>query len=106
MKRKYYTSAESAELWGRWKKGEGLESIARALGRSHSSIFAHMWPSGGIRPPTPRAVAGGGRQCLDWIATAVSPYSRADAAWPRMPTWAQRDRPRSSTSLWQRDTAG
>lgn len=54
MKRRYYTSAESAELWERWKKGEGLESIARALGRSHSSIFAHMRPSGGIRPPPRR----------------------------------------------------
>ena len=46
MRRKYrrtmVTAAESAELWGRWKKGEGLEAIARALGRSHSSIFYHM----------------------------------------------------------------
>lgn len=54
MKRTIYTAAESAELWSRWKKGEGLEAIARALGRSHSSVFAHMWPSGGIRPPTRR----------------------------------------------------
>jgi IS30 family transposase len=54
MKRKYYSPTESAELWQRWKKGDGLESIARALGRSHSSVFAHMQPSGGIRPPTRR----------------------------------------------------
>ena len=54
MKRKYYSSAESAELWERWKRGDGLERIARALGRSHSSVFAHMQPSGGIRPPPRR----------------------------------------------------
>ena len=58
MRRKYprtmITAAESAELWERWKKGEGLKSIARALGRWHSSIGAHMQPSGGIRPPPRR----------------------------------------------------
>ncbi len=47
MKRKSraFTPAQSAELWERWKKGEGLASIARVLGKSHSSIFAHMSPS-------------------------------------------------------------
>ena len=46
-----YTAAQSAELWERWKQGAGLEAIARVLGKSHSSIFAHMYPTGGIRPP-------------------------------------------------------
>ena len=58
MKRKYcrtwVTAAESAELWERWKRGEGLSAIGRALGRSHNSIFAHLRPSGGIRPPVRR----------------------------------------------------
>ena len=53
MKRKYcrtrVTAAESAE-----KRGEGLNAIGRALGRSHNSIFAHLRPSGGIRPPARR----------------------------------------------------
>jgi len=55
MKRKYhrigFTPAQSAELWERWKEGEGLHAIARALGKSHSCIFGHLKPSGGIRPP-------------------------------------------------------
>jgi hypothetical protein len=33
MKQKYYTAAERAEVWERWKRGEGLIEIGRALGR-------------------------------------------------------------------------
>jgi hypothetical protein len=44
MKRKYhwvgFTAAQSAELWERWKKGEGLKSIGRAFGKPSSCIFA------------------------------------------------------------------
>ena len=58
MKRKYsrarVSAAESAELWERWKKGEGLHAIGQALGRGHTSIFAHIRPSGGIKPPARR----------------------------------------------------
>jgi IS30 family transposase len=54
MKRKYsrarVSAAESAELWERWKKGEGLHAIGQALGRGHTSIAAHVRPSGGIKP--------------------------------------------------------
>ena len=28
------TAAQSAELWERWKKGEGLKSIGRAFGQA------------------------------------------------------------------------
>lgn len=45
-----FTAAQSAELWERWKKGAGVKAIARALGKSHSCILAHMYPTGGIRP--------------------------------------------------------
>lgn len=54
MKKPYhrvgFTAAQSAELWRRWKEGAGLKTIARALGKSHSCIFAHMYPTGGIKP--------------------------------------------------------
>jgi IS30 family transposase len=54
MRRKYrrvgFSAAQSAELWDRWQKGEGLKSIGRAFGKSSSSIFSHLSPSGGIRP--------------------------------------------------------
>src|SRR6476646_1701564 len=58
MRRKYrrvgFTAAQSTELWERWKKGEGLKSIGRVFGEPSSCIFAHIRPSGGIKPPVRR----------------------------------------------------
>jgi IS30 family transposase len=45
-----FTPAQSAELWDRWQKGEGLKSIGGVLGKPSSSIFSHLKPTGGIRP--------------------------------------------------------
>src|ERR1700694_4999719 len=49
-RRRFYTAAENAEIWDRWRKGEGLKSIGRVFGKSSSSISAHLMPFGGIRP--------------------------------------------------------
>lgn len=51
QKRRRFTAAESAEIWDLWQKGEGLKSIGRVFGKNSSSIFNHLKPSGGIRPP-------------------------------------------------------
>jgi IS30 family transposase len=51
QKRRRFTATESAEIWDRWKRGEGLKSIGRVFGKNSSSIFNHLKPSGGIRPP-------------------------------------------------------
>jgi hypothetical protein len=45
-----FTAAESAEIWDRWQKGEGLSLIGRVFGRRHTAVFAHLKPHGGIRP--------------------------------------------------------
>jgi IS30 family transposase len=45
-----FTAAESAEVWDRWQRGEGLKLIGRAFGKTSSAIFAHLKPHGGIRP--------------------------------------------------------
>ncbi len=54
MRKKYirigFTAAQSSELWDRWRKGEGLSAIGRALGKPSSCIFNHLRPTGGIRP--------------------------------------------------------
>ena len=34
-----FTAAQSAELWERWKKGEGLKSIGRVFGKPSSCIL-------------------------------------------------------------------
>jgi hypothetical protein len=37
-----FTAAQSAELWERWKKGEGLKAIGRVFAKPSSCIFAHL----------------------------------------------------------------
>src|ERR1700722_6249052 len=49
-KRRYCTAAESAEIWDRWQRGEGVKSIGQVFGKSSGSIFSHLMPFGGIRP--------------------------------------------------------
>ena len=48
--RRMFTAAESAEVWDRWQRGEGLKLIGRVIGRRHTAVFAHLKPHGGIRP--------------------------------------------------------
>jgi transcription antitermination factor NusG len=43
-------AAEKTELWDRWKRGESLKAIGRALGKQSSSIYFLVAPHGGIRP--------------------------------------------------------
>lgn len=49
-RRRMFTAAESAEVWDRWQRGEGLKLIGRVFGRTSSAIFQHLKPHGGIRP--------------------------------------------------------
>ena len=49
-RRRMFTAAESAEVWDRWQRGEGLRMIGRVFGRTSSAIFQHLKPHGGIRP--------------------------------------------------------
>lgn len=49
-RRRVFTAAESAEVWDRWHRGEGLSFIGRVFGKKSSQIFAHLKPHGGIRP--------------------------------------------------------
>ena len=44
------TSAQKTELWDRYRRGESLSAIGRALGKSSSSIYGQLAPYGGIRP--------------------------------------------------------
>ena len=49
-RRRMFTATESAEVWDRWRRGEGLKLIGRVFGRTSSAIFQHLKPHGGIRP--------------------------------------------------------
>lgn len=49
-RRRMFTAAESAEVWDRWQRGEGLKLIGRVFDRSSGAIFQHLRAHGGIRP--------------------------------------------------------
>jgi IS30 family transposase len=50
----YYTEADKALMWDRWRKGESLNAIARLFDRNHSAIQGILARTGGIRPPERR----------------------------------------------------
>ncbi len=49
-RRIYYNSAQRAEIWDRWQRGESMSSIGRVFDRQSSSVFSVISPTGGIRP--------------------------------------------------------
>lgn len=56
--RVHFTSAQKAELWDRWKRGESISSISRSLDRrSHSGVQQIIALRGGIAPLVRRRAA-------------------------------------------------
>jgi len=43
-----------AEMWERWRNGESISEIARALGKAPGSIFGTLGDKGGVAPPVRR----------------------------------------------------
>lgn len=52
--RTYYTDAQKALMWERWKEGWTLHQIAQLFNRAHTSVQGILSRTGGIRPPTRR----------------------------------------------------
>ena len=50
-KRREYSAAERKELWDRWKRGESISDIARALDRAPGTIHCTIRQHGGVAPP-------------------------------------------------------
>jgi len=48
------SASQKSELWQRWKAGESLSDIGRALGKHAASIFGVVVSKGGIVPPIRR----------------------------------------------------
>lgn len=53
-RRRMFTAAECAELWRRYKAGESILAIGRALGRGGSAVHRVLRCTGGIAPPERR----------------------------------------------------
>ena len=49
--RTYYTDAQKALMWERWKEGWTLHQIAQLFNRAHTSVQGILSRTGGIRPP-------------------------------------------------------
>ncbi|MBN8748047.1 MAG: helix-turn-helix domain-containing protein [Variovorax sp.] len=49
--RTYYTDAQKALMWDRWKQGWTLHQIAQLFNRSHTSVQGVLSRTGGFRPP-------------------------------------------------------
>ncbi|MES2188330.1 MAG: IS30 family transposase [Pseudomonadota bacterium] len=47
----YYTQAQKALMWDRWKQGDTLHQIGKLFDRPHTSIHRILAETGGIRPP-------------------------------------------------------
>ena len=45
------SSEQKRELWTRWKNGQSLSDIGRALGKHAASVFGVVAATGGIAPP-------------------------------------------------------
>src|SRR4051812_6811553 len=46
------SSQQKKELWSRWRRGQSLSEIGRALGKHAGSIFGVLAANGGITPPS------------------------------------------------------
>ena len=49
--RTYYTDAQKALMWERWKQGWTLHQIGQLFNRSHTSVQGILSRTGGFRPP-------------------------------------------------------
>ena len=52
--RRGLTAGERADLWHRWRTGQSLSDISRALGRPPGSVFGFLRSNGGIPPAVRR----------------------------------------------------
>ena len=113
MRRAYYrigfTAGQSAELWERWKRGEGLKAIGRVFGKPSSCIFSHLSVSGGIRPPSRRrsrvALTLAEREEISRGLVASRSVRSMALALGRAPSTISREIGRNGGSRWYRAAA-
>ena len=59
MGRPGLSAAQKAALWQRWKQGQSLSEIGRALGKHAGSIHGALSSNGGFNPSCSQAIAPG-----------------------------------------------
>jgi hypothetical protein len=80
--RTWFTPKQRAELWERWKSGQCVADIARALERRNKSgVYRVLAINGGIAPsPRRRAACRAPREPVDWALMTHSCQSTANFA--------------------------
>jgi transposase, IS30 family len=86
---------QKAELWDRWKNGQSLSDIGRALGKHAASIFGVVARSGGIAPAnrrrSARALTVGEREEISRGIAAGASIRQIAGALQRSPSTVSRE---------------
>jgi len=94
-KRREYSAAERRELWDRWKRGESISDIGRALGRAPGTIHETIRQHGGVAPPERRrsrlALTISEREEISRGVAAGEPARRVAARLGRSPSTVTRE---------------
>jgi transposase-like protein len=84
-RRRSFTAAQRAEMWSRYKAGESILAIGRALDRAFTTVHREFQYTGGIAPEAPEVLtsrrwSSGNRASL---SSSRSPKREAMSLWRR-----------------------
>jgi IS30 family transposase len=102
------TEAQKDEVWRRWRTGESLSDIGRAIGRFPASIFGLLRLHGGVTPPARRRAARvltlAEREAISRGLAAGTSLRQMAQALQRAPSTISREVARNTTSQSYRAT--
>ena len=75
--------AQKKELWRRWKEGESLSEIGRALGKHAGSIHGVVKANGGIVPTTRMSPSRSSALSASVTDSRLVPMMSASSRWLR-----------------------
>lgn len=100
--RRRLTEGERTDLWRRWKSGQSLSDISRALGRRPGSVFGFLRSNGGIPPAvrcrSPRALTLFDREEISRGLSAGASLRSIAAGLARPPSTVSREVARNGGS--------
>jgi IS30 family transposase len=95
MQRSPLTATEEAEFWIRWKRGESVPAIGRALGRQRTTLAGYVLGHGGIPPPVrrraSRVLSSAEREDISRGLAAQTPYRVIAQRLGRAPSTVSRE---------------
>jgi IS30 family transposase len=93
--RRHFSAGERQELWKRWRGGELMADIARALSRDETAVRARLLSTGGFSPRErtrcPRHLSEQEREHVSRCLTLGKSYRRIAAELKRAPSTVSRE---------------